>query len=213
MSDERALDPADPSSKYVVPTGSGYLGTYTVDTNHKITISTAALANLDWTIASRISAVDHPDGVALRPAADPPAQIAEYTLCSRPTHTILGRAVADAPELEPGDDVRVYDLQAVDERDGMLLVDAADDPRVVTDGGRDAPGYRDFELTLEYTTMDGRRQRVTYVPKTAPDDDARRTTSERRDGKWRETGSCPISDLLVHLQNHAGRSGDYYAGP
>lgn len=76
MGDESGLDPDDPepetSSKYVVPTGEGYLGTYTVDTHHRITISTAALAELDWTTASRIHAVDHPDGVTLVPAADPP---------------------------------------------------------------------------------------------------------------------------------------------
>ena len=62
--------------------------------------------------------------------------------------------------------------------------------------------------------MDGRRQRVTFVPAADTNaDDARRITHERRDGEWRETGRQLISELVVRLQNDPGRSGDYYAGP
>ncbi|OVE84856.1 hypothetical protein [Natronolimnobius baerhuensis] len=85
-------------------------------------------------------------------------------------------------------------------------------PTLRTDGGQNPPATPAFTLTLEYTTMDGRRQRVTYVPATDADD-ARRITHERDDSKWRETSRQPISRLAVHLQNHAGGSGDYYAGP
>lgn len=86
-------------------------------------------------------------------------------------------------------------------------------PPIRADGGPDLPPDRDFELTLEYTTMDGRRQRVTFVPDSDADDDARRITYERHDGEWRETGRQLISKLAVHLENHPGRSGGYYAGP
>lgn len=57
-------------------------------------------------------------------------------------------------------------------------------PSIRADGGRDLPSDRDFELTLEYTTIDGRRRRVTFVPDVDADDDARRITHERRDGEW-----------------------------
>ena len=86
-------------------------------------------------------------------------------------------------------------------------------PPIRADGGRDTNCDRNFELMLEYTTMDGRRQRVTFVPATDAGDDARRITHERRDGEWRETGRQLISELVVRLQNDPGRFGDYYAGP
>ncbi|WP_206335628.1 hypothetical protein [Natronolimnobius sp. AArcel1] len=93
----------------------------------------------------------------------------------------------------------------------------AADPRLATDGGRDTRAARAFELIITYTTMDGRRQRVTYLPATnanaADGDDARRITNERHDGGWRETSRQPISNLAVHLDNQPGRTGGTYAGP
>ncbi|SFS92715.1 hypothetical protein [Halostagnicola kamekurae] len=128
--------PNERPSKYVVPTGSGYLGTYTVSTDRTVTISTAALGDRDWP-TDTAHAIDHDDGIALVPRLESAESLAEYTLCRRFTgaRIAVGQVVIDALELSRGDDVRVYDLERVDARAGLLLVEADDDPRLATDGG------------------------------------------------------------------------------
>ncbi|APX98398.1 hypothetical protein [Natronorubrum daqingense] len=130
-------------SRYVVPTGRGYLGTHTVSTGGSVTLSSAVLADREWCDASRVHALAREDGIALVPAtttahahAD---SITEYALCSRRDALRIGVGPVAITELglEPTDSVRVYDLAAIDDRPGLLLVDAADDPRLETD--RDAP--------------------------------------------------------------------------
>ncbi|EMA38523.1 hypothetical protein [Halobiforma nitratireducens] len=106
--------------------------------------------------------------------------------------------------------------------DGRRLLDELE-PRLATDGGRETTSPATFELTVEYTTMDGRRQRVTYrvtgadgtdddAGESDDTEDARRITHERRDGEWRETSRLLISNLAVRLHGPAGRSGGYFAG-
>ena len=192
--------PNQTPSKYVVPTGSGYLGTYTVSTDRTVTISTAALGDRDWP-TDTAHAITHDDGVALVPRTDTTDPLAEYTLCRRFTgaRIAVGHAVIDALELTRGDNVRVYDLESTDDRDGLLLVDANNDPRLATDGGRDTTAEHPLELTLEYTTIDDRRRRITIVPDTGGE--AWRITHEVRNGEWRETGREPISELALTLNS------------
>ncbi|AHG01546.1 hypothetical protein HALLA_03895 (plasmid) [Halostagnicola larsenii XH-48] len=187
-------------SKYVVPTGSGYLGTYTVSTDRTVTISTAALGDRDWPTDTAY-AIIHDDGVVLVPRDDTTDPLAEYTLCRRFTgaRIAVGQAVIDALELSRGDDVRVYDLEITDGEDGLLLVDADDDPRIATDGGHDTTAEHALELTLEYTTINDRRRRITIVPDTGGE--AWRITHEIRNGEWRETGREPISELALTLNS------------
>ncbi|WP_459883643.1 hypothetical protein [Halostagnicola bangensis] len=83
------------SSKYVVPIGLGYLARYTIDDAEKVTISTAALGDLEWPTGTRVAA---------------------------------GHDVVSELEIEPGDNIRIYGLEAVDGREGLLTVDAEDDP-------------------------------------------------------------------------------------
>ncbi|MEY7851598.1 hypothetical protein AB7C87_20630 [Natrarchaeobius sp. A-rgal3] len=96
-----------------------------------------------------------------------------------------------------------------DGRLGTVQVGTDDDHRITTDGGRDMAPDR-FALTLEYTTIDGRRQRVTFV---RGGDDARRITHERRDGEWCETGRQLISDLAVRFDDRSGRFASQNTGP
>lgn len=147
---------------YVVPTGRGYRATYAVTPNHTVLLSSAALEAGAWTAASRARAVEREDGVAIVPATEADAEaetadaIAEYALGRRHNglSIAVGQRTVDALGLEPADDVRVYglatdDCDDADDRDdsddraGVLLVDAADDPRVATD--RDCETDRDRE--------------------------------------------------------------------
>ncbi|WP_440767383.1 hypothetical protein [Natronorubrum sp. DTA7] len=130
-------------SRYVVPTGRGYLGTHAVSTDRTVTLSTAVLGDRDWTDRSRVHAVAHEDGVALVPAAESTEPIAAYVLCTRhdAARVAVGSVVVAELGLEPGDSVRVYDLAVIDDRPGLLLVDAADDPCLEVDAGAD--GERD----------------------------------------------------------------------
>ncbi|MFA9427022.1 hypothetical protein [Natronorubrum sp. A-ect3] len=103
--------------------------------------------------------LEHDDGVALIQGPIDNA-IASYQLSPRYDRgrIFVGQDVVDELELDTGDDVRVYDLKA---DDGLLLVDAGDDPRIATDGGH-GPNHPtesgDLELVLEYTTIDDRRR-------------------------------------------------------
>ena len=132
-------------SRYVVPTGRGYLGTHAVSTDWTVTLSTAVLGDRDWTDRARVHAVVHADGVALVPAAESTDPIAAYVLCTRydAARVAVGSVAVAELGLEPGDSVRVYDLAVIDDRPGLLLVDAADDPRLEADSDAGADGERD----------------------------------------------------------------------
>ncbi|TMT78006.1 hypothetical protein E2L06_20850 [Haloterrigena sp. H1] len=93
------------------------------------------------------------------------------------------------------DDTRAYDLET---EDGILLVDADDDPRLATDGGCDQSTEPTVEFVFEYTTINGRRRRVMVVPDT--DGEAWRIEHERRNSNWRETGREPITEVDLHVQ-------------
>ncbi len=185
-------------SKYVVPTGNGYRGTYTVSDDRTVMISTAAVSAQDWE-NSTVHAISHEDGVAIVPPSETTDPLVEYTLCTRydGARIAAGPDVTDELEVEPDDDIRVYDLTTTDGRDGLLLVNADDDPRIATDGGYDTDHA--LKLVLEYTTLNGRRQRITIVPDTGGE--AWRITHEIRNGEWRETGREPISELTIDLSN------------
>ncbi|OLZ39334.1 hypothetical protein A6E15_18270 [Natrinema saccharevitans] len=58
---------------------------------------------------------------------------------------------------------------------------------------------RDLEFGFEYTTIDGRRRRVTILSETGGD--AWRIVHEYRDGEWREVGREPISSLRLQLSS------------
>ncbi|WP_174811828.1 hypothetical protein [Salinadaptatus halalkaliphilus] len=184
--------------KYVVPTGSGYLGTYTVGTDQTVTISTAALGERDWPTTTA-HAISHEDGVALVSHADTTEPLAKYTLGTRynGARIAVGHAVTDELEFEPADEVRVYDLATIDDRDGLLLVDADDDPRITTDGGHDVTPNYNLNLILEYTTINNRQRRIMIVPDTGGE--AWRITHEIRNGEWRETGREPITELAIDI--------------
>lgn len=116
------------TSKYVIPTGQGYVGTYKVRPNRSVTISTGAFTTKAWTANTSVTAVDHKDGIILIPESTSENALAEYT-CVRRYGSIrlsVGTPVTTALELDPGDRVRIYDLE---HRDAFLLVDAANDPR------------------------------------------------------------------------------------
>ncbi|WP_202911822.1 hypothetical protein [Natrialba swarupiae] len=199
---ESNLDQTTSPSKYVTQTGDGYRGTYTVSADHTVTISTAAIDSQHWP-STTVHAITHKDGVAIVPPSETTDPLAEYTLCTRydGARIAAGPDVTDELEVDPNDEVRVYDLATIDDRDGLLLVDADDDPRLATDGGHDtAPDSdHDLELVLEYTTINNRRRRITIVPDTGGE--AWRITHEIRKGEWRETGREPISELTIHLDN------------
>ncbi|MFA9427051.1 hypothetical protein [Natronorubrum sp. A-ect3] len=105
------------------------------------------------------------------------------------------------------DDTRGYNLEA---EDGILLVDADDNPRIETDGGCDQSTETAVEFVFEYTSITGRRRRVTIVPDTGGE--AWRIEHERRAGEWRETGREPITEFDLHvrgqLEEHNARETD-----
>ncbi|SDK94636.1 hypothetical protein [Natronorubrum texcoconense] len=138
-------------SRYVVPTGRGYLGTHAVSTGRTVTLSTAVLGDRDWTDRARVHAIAHADGVALVPAAESTEPIAAYVLCTRhdAARIAVGSAAVAELGLEPGDSVRVYDLAVIDDRPGLLLVDAADDPCLEADGDAGVDDERDAEADGE----------------------------------------------------------------
>ncbi|WP_455448157.1 hypothetical protein [Natrinema thermotolerans] len=57
----------------------------------------------------------------------------------------------------------------------------------------------DLEFVFEYTTINGRRRRVTIIPETGGD--AWRILHEYRNGEWREVGREPISSLHLQLSS------------
>jgi len=93
------------------------------------------------------------------------------------------------------DDTRGYNLET---EDGILLVDADDDPHVATDGGCDQSTEPTVEFVFEYTTINGRRRRVMVVPDTGGE--AWRIEHERRNSNWRETGREPITEVDLCVQ-------------
>ncbi|ELY39150.1 hypothetical protein [Natronorubrum tibetense] len=130
---------------YIVPTGRGYLGTHAVSPGRTVTLSTGVLGDRDWTDRSRVHALTHDDGVALVPAAESTDPLAAYVLCDRydAARVAVGQVAVAELGLEAGDSVRVYDLAVIDDRPGLLLVDAADDPRLEADRDAGADGERD----------------------------------------------------------------------
>ena len=70
--------------------------------------------------------------------------------------------------------------------------------------------HTDLEVVFEYTSITGRRRRVTIVPDTGGE--AWRIEHERRAGEWRETGREPITEFDLHvrgqLEEHNAREID-----
>ena len=93
------------------------------------------------------------------------------------------------------DDTQAYTFET---EDGMLLVDADDDPRIATDGGCDQSTEATVEFVFEYTAINGRRRRMMVVPDTGGE--AWRIEHERRNSTWRETGREPITEVDFHVQ-------------
>jgi len=98
------------------------------------------------------------------------------------------------------DDTRTHTLEI---KDGILLADADDDPRLATDGGCDQSTEPTVEFVFEYTTINGRRRRVMVVPDTGGE--AWRIEHERRNSTWRETGREPITEVDLHVQEWSSK--------
>ncbi|OAQ51484.1 hypothetical protein HTG_18940 [Natrinema mahii] len=109
----------------------------------------------------------------------------------------------DGSEIIIADD----DTQAntLETEDGILFVDADDDPRLATDGGCDLPTETTVEFVFEYTTINGRRRRVMVVPDTGGE--AWRIEHERRNSDWRETGREPITEVDLDVQEWPSEHG------
>lgn len=115
-------------SKYVNPTGEGYVSTHTV--RHCSVSISVGMLDLDWTPQDRVYAFETAEGVAL--VTEKPADVLAKTQVADECRMVhLPQAVCEALAVSKNDDVRVYQRDA----GGLLLVDADDDPRV---GGKDA---------------------------------------------------------------------------
>jgi hypothetical protein len=116
-------------SKYVRRTGEGYESVHSVR-NSSISIP-LSMIDIDWTAGQLVFATVAEDGVSLT-ATEPEQYIAWMEVADSPVPRLdAPMHVCDALGVDPGDDVRVYQREG----DGLLLVDADDDPRV---GGNDA---------------------------------------------------------------------------
>lgn len=165
-------------SRYVVPTGDGYLATYTVGDDRKLTIGTAGLGA--WTRDHRVHAIDHEDGVVLRAGPVDTDVLASYRVSRRyhRARVCVGPDVLSVLKVTAGDDVRVYDLES----NGFLLVSADDDPRIVTDGGCEYEPHVSAQTTTRTRLATIDEQTGTLLDSLEIDDDL--DTQERRTA-WR----------------------------
>lgn len=120
----------DGGSKYTVPTGDGYLGTWAVR-NYSTEVN-AVTAGLDRGDDVTLIALDDTRVLLTRNADTDADRLAERTV-NTDGYLSIGRTVLDHLNVATGGDVRLYD---VDDHDGYVLVDADADPRVPTDGGQ-----------------------------------------------------------------------------
>ena len=112
-------------SEYVNPTGEGYQGTYAVRSDTvRVPI---AMIDVDWQPTRPVFATRVPDGVALAQSR-PEEMLGRPIVLDRAQDDVISvpAAACRALGVDRGDDVRVYLRDA----DGLLLVDADDDPRV-----------------------------------------------------------------------------------
>jgi len=133
---------ADGGSKYVRETGAGYQAVYTVSSSC-IAIQLATCDAVDWAVGDTIHARLGEDGVVL--SSGGPDELGRYEVRQQTRRAHSGTEkpvlelyapVKNALGLANGDDARVYDHP-----DGLEVVDASDDPRIMTDGGT-GPWYR-----------------------------------------------------------------------
>lgn len=125
------------SSKYTIETGEGYLGIHSVS-GSMLSIGIETLP-VDWQDGQTLYTSRDGDGVALT-ATQRDEQIGtgsvreqRYTGTSASGMLAVSLSVGAIEPLHvsDGDDVRVYERDG----EGLLLVDADDDPRIVADGG------------------------------------------------------------------------------
>lgn len=125
------------SSKYTIETGEGYLGIHSVS-GSMLSIGIETLP-VDWQDGQTLYTSRDGDGVALT-ATQRDEQIGtgsvreqRYTGTSASGMLAVSLSVGAIEPLHvsDGDDVRVYERDG----EGLLLVDADDDPRIMADGG------------------------------------------------------------------------------
>lgn len=124
----------DGGSKYVNPTGEGYLGVATVR-RHSLPLCIGTWP-VDWEVGATVSFIEASPGVALVAGQDADAvghtTVSNFGSGSRRV-CVSGQALAELG-VENGDDVRAYERDA----ESVLLVPAAGDPMLATDGGEHA---------------------------------------------------------------------------
>jgi len=132
----------DGGSKYVNETGDGYQGRYRIS-NYEVKFNTSGMS-VDWTIDATIYALDDDQGVRLRADSQNAEVLQERTVISyegSPGVVLSGDSLRPLG-LGNGDEIRVYD----DEKPGLLVVPAEDDPRVMTDGSGTVPEDGEYYL-------------------------------------------------------------------
>lgn len=134
------------SSKYTRQTGDGYLGIHRCGSG-KATVS-LGMADVDWQLGDEIVATRGDDGIKLQPATHVSVEtdrLGTYEVSDQGhglNVTVGGPALR---AIGMPDEVRVYD-----DGDALLIVDADDDPRIMTDGGTVVPDPDDFAIpTIE----------------------------------------------------------------
>lgn len=116
------------SSPYTIQTGPGYQGINTV-TSDRCLVSVSSLVAGDWPVGASVSLQDHELGVtAIRGEVHSPLGLIEVLNDGDGNYLRLTAAVLDTITDSRPSDVRVYDLAEYDDREGLLLVDADDDP-------------------------------------------------------------------------------------
>lgn len=117
----------DGGSKYVQPTGEGYLSVHRVGT--KSCEVHLGQAPVQWSVDEHVPAITTERGVALLPPdADPPDPIATVRITTHTgTYAAVTDAILDELGVAAGDDIRLYERPA---GPGLLLVSAATDPMV-----------------------------------------------------------------------------------
>lgn len=123
------------TSKYVVETGDGYVGIYAVGSDG-VDIGGPALRPIGLEVGDQTYVVDGEDRIEIhrdRSTVEGEPTVS-YQVSKHSGHmTVCLRPHAITPlDVEPGDDVRVYD------RDDRLVVVRADDDPFVDDGGEDS---------------------------------------------------------------------------